>query len=320
MNQALVDHPDRAATDLSSVRLINVQGTTRLREALRDAHPNATLLHAYGSTELGGIVSLTDPAMPNDELAHDLRHSLARHAGPDPRPRHRDRGRRSAPAARSSRGAGACSRATSPAPGRRRRPWTSTAGSIRATGAASTSSAGSVPRPAQGHAQDRRRERRRVELESFLAAAPCRRHRPGRGRARRPPRRGRRRLRRARARRRGAGVRAHRVLPRRIASYKIPRYVRFVDEWPMSGHEDPEGRLREQLLAELEAAGPRRASRRRRRRARRRSRSRRGRSRGRAQRARPRPGAHDGRAGCRRRCAAGCSSRPASPCHPAGRR
>ena len=26
-----------------------------------------------------------------------------------------------------------------------------------------------------------------------------------------------------------------------IASYKIPRYVRFVDEWPMSGHEDPEG-------------------------------------------------------------------------------
>ena len=25
-----------------------------------------------------------------------------------------------------------------------------------------------------------------------------------------------------------------------IATFKVPRYVRFVDEWPMSGHQDPE--------------------------------------------------------------------------------
>jgi fatty-acyl-CoA synthase len=41
----------------------------------------------------------------------------------------------------------------------------------------------------------------------------------------------------------------------RIASFKVPRYVRFVDEWPMSGTKIQKFRLREQLVAELEAAG-----------------------------------------------------------------
>jgi fatty-acyl-CoA synthase len=40
-----------------------------------------------------------------------------------------------------------------------------------------------------------------------------------------------------------------------IATFKIPRYVRFVDEWPMSGTKIQKFRLREQLVAELEAAG-----------------------------------------------------------------
>ena len=40
-----------------------------------------------------------------------------------------------------------------------------------------------------------------------------------------------------------------------IATFKIPRYVRFVDEWPMSGTKIQKFRLREQLIAELEAAG-----------------------------------------------------------------
>jgi fatty-acyl-CoA synthase len=40
-----------------------------------------------------------------------------------------------------------------------------------------------------------------------------------------------------------------------IATFKIPRYVRFVDEWPMSGTKIQKFRLREQLITELEAAG-----------------------------------------------------------------
>jgi fatty-acyl-CoA synthase len=40
-----------------------------------------------------------------------------------------------------------------------------------------------------------------------------------------------------------------------IATFKIPRYVRFVDDWPMSGTKIQKFRLREQLIAELEAAG-----------------------------------------------------------------
>ena len=40
----------------------------------------------------------------------------------------------------------------------------------------------------------------------------------------------------------------------RIASFKVPRYVRFVDEWPMSATKIQKHRLRESLLAELGAA------------------------------------------------------------------
>ena len=40
-----------------------------------------------------------------------------------------------------------------------------------------------------------------------------------------------------------------------IAGYKVPRYVRFVDEWPMSATKIQKAKLREQLLAELRADG-----------------------------------------------------------------
>jgi fatty-acyl-CoA synthase len=40
----------------------------------------------------------------------------------------------------------------------------------------------------------------------------------------------------------------------RIARFKIPRYVRFVSEWPMSATKVQKFRLRDQLVAELEAA------------------------------------------------------------------
>jgi fatty-acyl-CoA synthase len=40
-----------------------------------------------------------------------------------------------------------------------------------------------------------------------------------------------------------------------IATFKVPRYVRFVDEWPMSGTKVKKYVLRDQIAAELEAAG-----------------------------------------------------------------
>jgi fatty-acyl-CoA synthase len=40
-----------------------------------------------------------------------------------------------------------------------------------------------------------------------------------------------------------------------IATFKVPRYVRFVTEWPMSGTKIQKFRLREQLVAELAEAG-----------------------------------------------------------------
>jgi len=40
-----------------------------------------------------------------------------------------------------------------------------------------------------------------------------------------------------------------------IATFKVPRYVRFVDRWPMSGTKIQKFKLHEQITAELEAAG-----------------------------------------------------------------
>ena len=37
----------------------------------------------------------------------------------------------------------------------------------------------------------------------------------------------------------------------RLASFKVPRYVRFIDEWPMSATKIQNFKLRQQLMAEL---------------------------------------------------------------------
>jgi hypothetical protein len=40
----------------------------------------------------------------------------------------------------------------------------------------------------------------------------------------------------------------------RLATFKVPRYVRFVSEWPMSGTKIQKARLRQRIAAELAAA------------------------------------------------------------------
>ena len=41
----------------------------------------------------------------------------------------------------------------------------------------------------------------------------------------------------------------------RVSTFKVPRYVRFVDEWPMSGTKIQKFRLRQAIEAELDEAG-----------------------------------------------------------------
>jgi fatty-acyl-CoA synthase len=58
--------------------------------------------------------------------------------------------------------------------------------------------------------------------------------------------------------RRGAGATEQELIEfcrGRIATFKVPRYVRFVEEWPMSGTKIQKFRLREQLALELDEAG-----------------------------------------------------------------
>ena len=41
---------------------------------------------------------------------------------------------------------------------------------------------------------------------------------------------------------------------RGLARFKVPRHVRFVDEWPMSATKIQKFRLREEIVRELDAA------------------------------------------------------------------
>ena len=41
----------------------------------------------------------------------------------------------------------------------------------------------------------------------------------------------------------------------KIATYRIPRYVRFVDDWPMSGTKIKKIVLREMIASELKSKG-----------------------------------------------------------------
>ena len=264
VNQALVDHPDRATTDLSSVRLMNIQGTTRLREALRDAHPNATLLHAYGSTELGGIVALTDPALPGDELA---RTSGTPWPGMEVRIVDPESGDDLPVGTRGeilARGWGmfegyipgpptACD---SPSPA------SPTPPAVDADGWFHTGDWGSLDELGRIGFHGRLKDMLKIggenvaalEIESFLATHPAvgvvqvvgvpddRLEEVAAAFVQLAP---------------GAAAAESDLLEfcrGRIASYKIPRYVRLVDEWPMSATKIQKARLREQLLAELAAS------------------------------------------------------------------
>ena len=71
--QALLDHPDRASTDLSSLRVLSTGGTTipvRLVEDLRGSLGQNTMVQTgYGLTETAGSVTATGPDDPAEVIA-----------------------------------------------------------------------------------------------------------------------------------------------------------------------------------------------------------------------------------------------------------
>ena len=252
INQALIDHPDRATTDLSSVRLINIQGTTRLRESLRDAHPDASLLHAYGATELGGILSLTDPAMPDDDLA---RTSGTPWPGMQVRILDPESG---AEVPTGTRGE-IVARGWGMFEGYLAGPGQTTA-AVDEEGWFHTGDWGSLDELGRISYHGRLKDMLKiggenvaaVELESFLASHPAvaivqvvgvpddHLVEVAAAFVELAP---------------GAELSEDEVVAfcrGAIASYKIPRYVRFIDEWPMSATKIQKAKLREQLLAELD--------------------------------------------------------------------
>jgi fatty-acyl-CoA synthase len=48
--------------------------------------------------------------------------------------------------------------------------------------------------------------------------------------------------------------------PGKIATFRVPRYVRFVTEWPMSGTKIKKAILREMIAADLKEKGITRAA------------------------------------------------------------
>ena len=67
----LIAHPDLKPETLSCIRLINNVAHTEVLEANMTAMPLATHISAYGMSELSGIASHTDPADPAEERARN---------------------------------------------------------------------------------------------------------------------------------------------------------------------------------------------------------------------------------------------------------
>ena len=69
LNQELLGHQGFRSADLSSVRIINQVAPPDMQRALQEALPNAVQVSAYGCTELGGIISQNDPAETPEQRA-----------------------------------------------------------------------------------------------------------------------------------------------------------------------------------------------------------------------------------------------------------
>ena len=69
LNQELLAHQGFRNADLSSVRLINQVAPPDMQRALQAALPGVVQVAAYGSTEIGGMISQNDPAETPEQRA-----------------------------------------------------------------------------------------------------------------------------------------------------------------------------------------------------------------------------------------------------------
>jgi acyl-CoA synthetase (AMP-forming)/AMP-acid ligase II len=79
--QMLVDHPDRASYDLSSVRAVAYGGssiTVALLQRAKAAFPQAEFTQAFGQTEAAPFLTLLGPAEHNDESRPEMLRSAGR--------------------------------------------------------------------------------------------------------------------------------------------------------------------------------------------------------------------------------------------------
>ena len=256
---AVQDHPRFADADLSRIRLVNVNGVPEKLAMMAARTPWLTQISPYGATEGGGVLALSHV---DDALEHRVGSAGRPFAGMEVRIADPETGAQLPPGERGE----ITYRGPALFDGYYKRP-DETAAVFDADGFFHSGDLGSVDGDGRLTFIGRLKDLLKVggenvaaaEIEGFLGehpaiaevqvvAAPDDRYvevpcayvvlRPG------------------------AALDHNELLAYchgRIATYKIPRYLRVVTEWPMSGTKIQKFRLREQIARELEASGIRSA-------------------------------------------------------------
>jgi fatty-acyl-CoA synthase len=251
LNQELLGHPRFREADLSSIRYVNQAGPPDLQRALQAAFPQAIQISPYGCTELGGIIAMSEPS---DEPETRAVASGTPFPGIEVRivdPETREE----LPVGARGEIAG---RGWSMFEGYHNAPERN-AEAMDADGWFYTGDMGALDETGRLTFLGRTKDMLKVggenvaalEVESFLATHPAVRlaqvvglpddrltEVPAAFVQLEP----------------GADASAEELVAfcrGQIASFKIPRHVRFVDEWPMSATKIQKFKLREELLAEL---------------------------------------------------------------------
>jgi fatty-acyl-CoA synthase len=253
--QAMLDHPDFAQADLGAVRLVNVNGDPEVTRTFAPRTPDAVQISPYGATEGGGVIALSHPGDGLEErigtAGRPFEGIEARIADPDT----------GAPLPAGVQGE-ITYRGWSLFAGYHEDPE-ATARAIDADGYFHSGDLGRLDEQGRLTYEGRIKDMLKVggenvaaaEIEGLLSkhpavftvqvvAAPDARYHevPAAFVELRP----------------GARATEQELVDHcvgRIATYKVPRYVRFVSEWPMGGTKIQKFRLRERIAAELAEAG-----------------------------------------------------------------
>jgi acyl-CoA synthetase (AMP-forming)/AMP-acid ligase II len=250
----LIHHPDFATTDLSRITLMNSNFAVQppgIADAMLKAMPQATYVGTFGMTETAGTVSTSRLDDPLEERIRRLGRPLP---GVEVRIRDLESGKDAAPGARGE----VLVRGYSTLEGYYRDP-VKTAAAIDAEGWYHTGDIGSLDAAGTMMFHGRLKDMLKVGGENVAAAEieSCLQRHPGVKLAQVvgvPDAR----LGEVAAafveRAAASEVGAQELIDfckREIASFKVPRHVRFVTEWPMSASKIQKFRLRDELVREL---------------------------------------------------------------------